>query len=217
MGLFSDKLILKLIATSISSGKLAYDVEKIDHKYIHILPFSCISLIGSQLTVLTSQHSRSLSKQLLQFIENPRIQYKPTTLVHGFQLEIYEGRGPILYNQFQPNFTRPPLPMDDSRLEGEIEQTLLNHVITVYEDAGSQDKSDLQVFLLMTVSSHQQNIIPHINRLNFYDMENRKRLIRTVIDICTAIYTRWDNEKSIYPGNTLFMQHLKAAKEFDSY
>ena len=217
MGIFGDKLLLRLIATPTSSGKLEYNAEKVDHKMTHILPFSCISLVGSQLTVLTSRHSRSLSKRLLEFADTPIIQYETTTLVAGFQLEIYEGSGQILYNQFSPKYTRDPLSLDDSRVETEIERTLLNHVITVYENAGSSDKSNLRIYLLMAVVFFQENIIPIMKRVNTKEIENRKRLVRTVVDFCSSIYKSWDNPKSIAPGNALFIQRINEAKEFDSY
>ena len=60
MGLFGDKLLLKLNASSTSSGKLELDIEKADNKTGHLLPFSCISLIAEQLTVLTFHHPLSL-------------------------------------------------------------------------------------------------------------------------------------------------------------
>jgi hypothetical protein len=211
MGIFGNKLLLRLIATPTSSGKLEYNAEKVDHKMTHILPFSCISLIGSQLTVLTSHHSRSLSMRLLEFAETPTIQYETTTLVAGFQLEIYKGRGQTLYNQFSPQYTRNPFYLDNDLLETEIEQTLLNHVITVYENAGSSDKLNLRIYLLMTVAFFQESIIPFMKRvntwniniwdINTWDIENRIKLARAVIDFCSMVYERWDNPpKSIAPG-----------------
>lgn len=217
MGLFGDKLLLKLNATSTPSRKFKFHVEKADNKTNHLLPFSCVSLIGSQLTVLTSHHPRSLSKRLLEFVENPIIQYEAMSLVSGFQLEIYEGSGHILYNQFNPRFSQSLSSLDDNRLQTDIEHALLNYVTTVYEDLSSSEKSNLQIFLLMTVAFYQQEIVPIIKRINMYDIEHRKRLARTVVDFTTAFYKSWDNTKSIAPGNAFFMEKVNESKKFDSY
>jgi hypothetical protein len=139
--------------------------------------------------------------RLLEFAETPTIQYETTTLVAGFQLEIYKGRGQTLYNQFSPQYTRNPFYLDNDLLETEIEQTLLNHVITVYENAGSSDKLNLRIYLLMTVAFFQESIIPFMKRVNTWDIENRIKLTRAVIDFCSMVYERWDNPpKSIAPG-----------------
>jgi hypothetical protein len=113
MGFFGDKLLLKLNASSMSSGKLKLHVEKTDNKAGHLLPFSCFSLIGSQLTVLTSRHPRSLCKRVLEFVETPKIQYDTTSIVSGFRLEIFEGSGHVLYNQFDPMYGRSLSALDD--------------------------------------------------------------------------------------------------------
>jgi hypothetical protein len=217
MGLFGDKLLLKLNAISTPSGIFKLQIEKADSKRRYLLPFSCISLIGSQLTVLTSNHPHSLSKKLLEFVENSIIQYEATSLVSGFQLEIYEGSGHILYNQFNPHFSQSLSGLNNNRLETDIENALLNYVTTVYVKANSNDKSNLLILLLMTVAFYQQEIVPIIKRINMYDIEQRKRLARTVIDFTTVFYKRWDNYKSIAPGNALFMETVNDAKKFDSY
>lgn len=217
MGLFGDKLLLKLYATSTPSGILKLQIEKADNKAGHLLPFSCVSLIGSQLTVLTSHHPQSLSKKLLEFVENPIIQYEATSLVSGFQLEIYEGSGHIFYNQFNPRFSQSLSGLNNNLLETDIENVLLNYLTTVYVKANSNDKSNLLIFLLMTVAFYQQEIVPIIKRINMYDIEQRKRLARTVIDFTTVFYKSWDNYKSITLGNALIMEKVNEAKKFDSY
>ena len=106
MGLFGDKLMLQLSASSLPSGELRVQLEKADNKARHLLPFSCVSLIASQLTVLSSRHSRSLSKRVLEFVENPKSQFETTNYVSGFKLQIFEGSGHALYNQFDPLYSR---------------------------------------------------------------------------------------------------------------
>lgn len=190
MGLFGDKLLLKLNATSTPSGKIKLKIEKANNKTSHLLPFSCVSLIGSQLTVLTSHHPRSLSIKLLEFVENPIIQYEATSLVSGFQLEIYEKSGHILYNQFNPSFSQSLFGSDDNRQQTDIEHALLNYVITIYEGLSSNEKSNLQIFLLATIVFYQQKIVPIIKHKSMYDIEHRIRLAKTVMDFTTALYER---------------------------
>lgn len=214
---FGDKLLLKLNASSMPSGQLRLQVGKADNKARHLLPFSCVSLIGSQLTVLTSRHTRSLSKRVLEFVENPKSQFETTSLVSGFKLEIFEGSGHVLYNQFDPLYSRSLSALDDNPLQTDIERILMNYLTAVFDESGNSEKSNLQIFLLMTVAFYQQEIIPIIKRINLYDVEQRKRLAKTVIDFTSTLYRSWDNQKSFTPGNKLFMENLNVSKEFDSY
>ncbi len=69
----------------------------------------------------------------------------------------------------------------------------------------------------MTIAFYQQEIIPIIWRINLNDIEQKKRLSKTVIDFTNTIYRSWDNPKSIEPGNKLFLDNLNSAKEFESY
>ena len=69
----------------------------------------------------------------------------------------------------------------------------------------------------MSSAFYQQEIIPIIRRINMNDIEQRKRLSKTVIDFTNTIYRRWDNPKSIAPGNKVFIDNLNSAKEFESY
>ncbi len=93
MGFFGDKLLFRLNASSMSSGEFKLQIEKEDSRFFHLLPFSCISLIGSQLTILSSRHPRSLSRKVLEFVENPQSKFETTSYVSGFKLEIFEGKG----------------------------------------------------------------------------------------------------------------------------
>lgn len=217
MGLFGDKLMLRLNASSMLSGQLKLQIEKADNKARHLLPFSCLSLIGSQLTVLTSQHTRSLSNRVLDFVEDPKNQFEATNLVSGFKLQLFEGSGHILYNQFEPLYSRTLSALDDNHLQSDIQRILMNYVTGVFDESGNTEKSDLKVFLLMTVAFYQQEIIPIIKRINMRDIEQRNRLARTVIDFTSTLYRSWDNPKSIAPGNKIFMDNLSEAKEFNSY
>jgi len=191
MGIFSDKLLLKVNAVSTTNGFLKLQIEEAKNTKSHLLSFSCISLIGSQLTVLSYQHPQSLSKKLLMFADNPIIQYEITSLVSGFQLEIYEGRGHNLYNQFSPNLSRSPAGMDNSRLETEIECILQNYVSAVYEKADSRNKSKILKYIKRTVAFYQQELRSKIARINPYDIEQRKKIAKTVVDFSNDLYRKW--------------------------
>lgn len=217
MGLFGDKLLFKLNASSISSGELKLQIEKEDSRSFHLFPFSCISLIGSQLTVLSSRHPRSLSRKVLEFVENPQIKFETTSYVSGFKLEVFQGDGRLLYNQFEPLYSRSIPVYDDSPLQTDIERLLMNFLYSAVDKLGNGDMSNLRTFLLMTIAFHQQELIPIIKRTNLNDLDQRKRLSKTIIDFTNNIYRSWDNPKSIEPGNKLFLDSLKSAKEFESY
>jgi hypothetical protein len=93
----------------------------------------------------------------------------------------------------------------------------MNYVTVVFDEVSSNEKSNLQISLLMTVAFYQQEIIPIIKRINLHDIEQKTRLAKTVIDFSSTLYRSWDNPKSITPGNTLFMENLNVSKKFDSY
>lgn len=216
MGLFGDKLLFRLGASS-SSGELKLQIEKEDSRSFFLLPFSCVSLIGSQLIILSSRHPRSLSRKVLEFVENPQVKFETTSYVAGFKLEIYEGKGRLLYNQFDPLYSRSIPVYDDSPLQTDIERLLINFLGSIVDKLGKSDMSSLRTYLLMTISFYQQEIIPVIRRINLNDFEQRQRVTKTIIDFTNAIYRRWDNPKSISPESKLFMDNLNSAKEFESY
>jgi len=176
-------------------GVFNLQVEKANNTKNFLLPFSCVSLIGSQLTVLSYQHPQSLSKKILMFVDSPIIQYEATSLISGFQLDIYEGRGHSIYNQFSPNFSRSLSGVDNSRLETEIECILLNYVYTVYEKVDSNNKSKILKYLRRTVNFYQDELRAQIARINPYDFEQRKRISNKVVDLGSAIYQRWEKNK----------------------
>jgi hypothetical protein len=187
MGFFRDKLLLKINASSMSSGQLQLQVEKEARKVRHLLPYSCVSLIGSQLTVLSSSHPRSLSKRVLEFIESPKSQFEPISYVSGFKLELFEGKGHVLYNRFDPLYSRSLSALNDNPLQTDIERMLMNYITGVFDESGNTEKSNMQVFLLMTITFYQQEIIPIIKRINIHDAEQRGRLLKTVEDFTSTL------------------------------
>jgi hypothetical protein len=158
-----------------------------------------------------------LSRKILDFVENPQIKFESTSYVSGFKLDVFEGKGRLLYNQFDPLYSRSIPVYNDGPLQTDIENLLMNYLCSVVDKLGNSDMSTLRTYLLMTVSFYQQEIIPVIRRINMNDFEQRQRLSKTVIDFTNAIYRRWDNPKSVTPGSKVFTDNLNSAKEFESY
>jgi hypothetical protein len=217
MGLFGDKLLLRLTASSLPDGELQLQIEKHEEKYRHLLPFSCISLLASQLTVLTEQHPKSLCKRALKFIEFPVQHFEPNALVAGFHIDLYEGRNGILYNQFQPVRSQAQSYINDDRLQTEIEQMLIHYATAIFGQADDREKSLLRAFLLRTVGLYQQEIIPIIQQINVYDAEQRKKLTNTVVLLSTRIYRKWDDPQFIAQQFGAFQEQLTQATQFNAY
>ena len=154
---------------------------------------------------------------MLEFVENPKSQFETTNYVSGFKLQIFEGSGHALYNQFDPLYSRSLSAFDDNPLQTDIERILTNYVTLIFNESGNTDRANLQVFLLMTVAFYQEQIIPIMKRINMQNLEQRKRLAKTYIDFTSTLYRNWYNPKSIAPGNQLFMDNLNSAKEFEAY
>ena len=217
MGLFGEKLLLNLHATSMPSGKPRLQIKKTNHLSPHLLPFSSISLISSQLTVLTYNHPQSLCESVLKFIESPKIQYYSTKLVSGFNLEIYRGRGKSYFNQFDPHFTGMIKPHNNDALETEIEYLLMNYLNLVFDESYKNEQVKLRAFLLIAVSFYQQELIPIIKRMDLNNLQQRRMLASDQINFSSSIYHRWDSSIPFAPENELFCQHLYAALKFNSY
>jgi len=221
MGLFKDRLFLRLTASAAPSGKLELAIDRIDKKSPNLLPFSCISLIGSQMTRLASPHVRSLSHALLDFIQDPGQTAKETGVVSGFGLEIYRNKDYLLYNQFDPTVgSEVPAP-DANRLQADTVHAISNYVAAVYDGLSEPYRIKLLYFLLLTVSFYQQDIFPAISKINQLKprkmMKKRKRLAVTELDILNTMYHCWKNEVRFLPGSTDFLEKLAEAKKFNSY
>ncbi|MHB0988250.1 MAG: hypothetical protein ACYC3P_06245 [Bellilinea sp.] len=217
MGLFGNKLLLELFARPLDNGSIDIQIKKINQSKRHILPFSTVSLIGSQLTVLSSYHPRSLCIKLLKFIEYGSTRKELTPLISNIKFEIYEGTGHTLFNQFKPIPSRTLTGQDDNQLQSDVENILMNYVSGVYERSSIADKEKLRLFLLMIVTYYQNEIVPIVRRINMYDVVQRGRLAKTHVDICSDIFHLWDEPISIKPDTPTFITLLEEAKRFDSY
>lgn len=216
MGLFGDKLVLNLSATSNSSKRLQINVEK-SEKIPHLFPFSCISLISSQLTVLTSYHPKTLCLKVLDYIEKPVTPYKVTNIITGFNLELYKASSSTYYNQFKPKLSSNPVAVGDDLIQTDIEDIMIDYLITIHDSLGLDEAKELRAFLLMVVLFYQQMLIPIISQINIYDLEQRKKLAKTIIDFCSSVYQRWGNASSILPGSENFIDNMQSARNFSSY
>lgn len=216
MGLFGDKRLLELTASSLPGGELQLQIEKSESKYPHLLPFSCIALAGSQLTVLTEQHPKSLCKRLLDFVEFPASPPEPTALVSGFSLALFEGGG-TLYTKFNPLCNRSQPLVNDHLLQTGIEHVLSNYAITLFNQSDDRDRAPFRLFLLLMIRFYQMELIPIIRQINPYDLKQRKKLDNTQIFLSTLIYRKWNEPKGFASERDKFLEYLSQARRFDGY
>lgn len=217
MGLFGDKQLLKLTASSLTDGELQLQIEKSEDKFQHLLPFSCISLAAGRLTVLTDQHPQSLCKRLLDFIEFPGTPLAPTSLVTGFNLEVYQSGGGTLYSKFNPLCNRAQPLTSDDRLQTEIEHILLNYAIALFNQLDSRERSAFRLFLLLMIRFYQMELIPIIRQTNLYDLRQRKKLDNTQIFLSSLIYKKWNESKGFASEQDKFLEYLSLARRFNGY
>jgi hypothetical protein len=220
MGLFNDKLLLRLTATATPGGKQELQIEKIENKIPHLLPFSCISLVGAQFTQLASHHVRSLALTLLDFIQKPEAAYKDTNVINGFDFEIYRNYESLLYNHFNPRVGVDP-PPDANRSQADIVHLINNYVLTVYDDSSEADKTSLLYFLLTTISFYQRDVFPVLSKINDMSekkkVKQRKKLTRTELTILSTLHQRWNYRGASMPGSAAFQEKVNEAKKFNSY
>ena len=217
MGLFNEKLILDIVASVKPSGKLKIHIKEIDNTIRHLIPFSCISIIFSQLTVLTNKHPQSLCMKVLDFVENPNIKYRSIKLVSGFNLEVYKGKGQTYFNQFYPQFAPHITQSVNDIVETDIEHILMNYPKYVFDDSSSNERTKLQAFSLAAILFFQQELIPIIKRIDMNNLGQRMKLASDQINFCSSILQRWDSPIPFMPGSQLFLEHIDSAKKFKDY
>jgi hypothetical protein len=217
MGLFGNKLLLKVTASSFPSGQFEIQVEKADNKVRNLLPLSCVSLIASQLTILSSRHPRSLSKRVLEFIEDPKSRFEATSSISGFKLQIFEGRRHNIHNKFELLYAGSPLDLDDDPVQTDIEHILMNYLTLVFNQLGNKDRINFRGFLLQMITDYQHLYVQVINQENIRDAKHRKALARKYVDFITTLYRMWYNPSGNAPGGEFWVDNLNEKKEFDSY
>lgn len=217
MSLSNQKRIFGISVFSDSMGKVELQIQRLDNKKLHIFPFSCISLIASQLTVLTYSHPRFLCNKVINLIENSPSKNIPIAFCTGFKLDIYEGDNKILFNQFEPTFNSNPLLMNDDLLQTDLENLLINYISFIYYKSDINERLNLYFFLLMTILYYQQGIIPIIREINLLDLSQKARLAKTQVDFCSSVYDKWNNTNFTLDRNEIIQNKLVVAKEFKAY
>lgn len=212
----SEKKLLSIEFISFSSRKPRLTKKVFTNNIPHLIAFSCISLIESQLTVLTPYHPKSLCLSVLKFIKKPVIRYKSTNYVSGFNLELYKGKNQTYFNQFYPQFTTILSQFNNDVIQTDIEYILMNFLTFVFDKLSYVEKEKIRTFLLIAISFFQQELIPRIRQINMFDMNQRTMLAADQVNFCSSIYHRWD-ALPFTPESKLFYRHLKEAQKFSSY
>lgn len=216
MGLFGDTLIFQVNMLSKSSGEPYLYNKKLDNNITFLLPYSCTSIIASQLTVLTSFHPKSLIQNLLSFIENPIIDYKRTSTVNGFELTLNKRNDDFIYNQFNPSIDYRTSPIS-SVIEDDIESILINYIYYVFNDSSDYDKNMMLSFLLRTISFFQEEILPLTKKIDIENIDEWRKLATTSVNFNSQIFKRWESQKNVLPNDEAFILNLNKAKSFFSY
>jgi hypothetical protein len=211
MGLFGDRLQLHLIVTTPSEERPYIRNIKQEKKVGWLLPFSCVSLIASQLTVLS--YPIYLVNELLDFIDSPMVKYKKNRLIEGFELKLYEKNSNSHYNQFLPQTNISFSASDINYVERDIESILLNYIYAIYENLSSNEELKLRSFLLVTIIYYQQFIVPIGKMQELSYLEKRQKLAGTHLWISNGIYERWELPNDLIPGSPLFNEKFYEAKK----
>jgi len=221
MGLFKDKLVLRLTASKTPGGEMELKIDHMDGKFPYLLPFSCISLVGSQMTRLPAFHAHSLAHTMIDIIQGQHASYKETEAVHGFDLEVYRNRDFLLYNKFSPRLSEGQPATDPGRVQADTVHLLHNYVAAVHAGLPEAEQIKLVYFLLLTIGFYQQDVFPLLIRFNQQKLRksirNKKKLASTELDILNTMYHTWKNEVRFAPGSATFLEKVEAAKKFNSY
>ena len=207
-------LIVKL--TSKTSGKPKVNIKSFRNDSNQLVAFSCISIILSQLTVLTSQYPKVLCRNVLKFIKNPKKRYISTKYVKGFELELYAGKNDTYYNQFEPNFNPNENYLNNDGVQRDICSLLMNYLTLVFYASSSAVQEKLGVFLIAAISMFQQELLHRIKKISIFDINQRVILASDQVYLCSSIYNRWDS-LPFRTGSALFNQHLKSVGKFNAY
>jgi hypothetical protein len=217
MGIFGPKRILRLQAAYAPAGKFQVQIEDLNGKYAHLVPFSCISLVESQLTVLDSYHPISLSSALLQFALKPSAQPKGAIHVSGFALELYEDRGHVLKNQFFPEYGPDVAQIGNHELQLDIEHIITDYVSAIYFSQNASEQANIRLFLYFAIDFYRQKLAAIARATPFYDTAGRVEIANAVIGFTTSLYGKWDEAKPFMPADAEFTQRVNGLLELKSF
>jgi len=217
MGLFGDKLLLRLAAEQTYSGDFDIHILKIEKSINYLLPFSCISLINSQVTILSEYNRKSLCKSIIDFIESPKLINRNARLVSKFVLELYRKNKYVIYNQFQPITYGQISPSLNSVFEKSVIALLMDYTSKVYQESRQPDRNKIRGFLLFSIVFFQKELLPIIRRIDVTNIRDRKKLALDHRNFSSSIYNRWNSKIPFLPGSSQFDQHLHSVTKFDDY
>ena len=217
VGIFGDKLILSLGAEHSSSGELSVQIIKIDNSITFLIPFSCISLINSQLIVLSEDRPKFLCESVLDFVKNPESLNTSTRFVSEFLLELFKKRRDTIYNQFLPRMIPGTPSSINDFLENDIVNLLISYSAYGYKSSKQSDKEKIRIFLLMSIMFYQQELLPIIRRLDMSDVRNRQKLSIDQVNFSSSFYQRWNSPTPVSIGSDLYKQRLDSAINFNDY
>jgi hypothetical protein len=197
MGIFGDELLLNLVYEKNDINKPSIRIKKIKPNPEYLLPFSSVSILLSQLTVLTEWRNDLLATYILNFIQNQKVEYKLSgeNCVSGFELSLFKKNSNFIYNQFDPSYYGIMLPSNDT-LERDVVYTLYNYILWIYDSLTEREKKYLCVYLLLAIYFYKEQLQPIISKISkngVLSIEQRKKIIADQVSISSMIYNKWHN------------------------
>lgn len=213
MGIFGDELLLNLVYEKNDINKPSIRIKKIKPNPDYLLTFSGVSILLSQLTVLTEYWADSLVSYVIGFIQNPKIEYKVTKekYLYGFELSLYKKNKNFIYNQFDPLCLIPP---SNFMLERDIVYFIYNYILWVYDNLSEREKKYLCQYLVMVMDFYKTDLQPIISKFiinGVLPIEPRKEIVGKQVPFCSAIYNKWNN-LPILPGTPGFEAKINELK-----
>jgi len=216
MGIFGDKKIFSADFWPSYNGETKIEVQKLSGDSKKLLPFSCISIIGSQITVLSPQYSREFCKKLLSFSEFGETKYEDTSMISNTKIEMFERKKNIIYNQFSPIPSIAITSQNDGQFQTNTVNALIRYLSAIFSRCDSSTKIKLRSFVLMLSDFYVCELVPIINRINMLDIYGRSELAQTQVGFCSDLYLLWDEELTFLPGTQKFDEILIEVKQYCS-
>lgn len=195
MGLFSDELLLNIQYLGFSKDKPNIIVKKSKSKIPYILDFGAISLILSQLTVLSNVYASILADRLINFVQEPNIDYRthPENTVSGFELNIYKKNSDYIYNQFYPTLVKNF--STNNMIESDMITIFRNYVLWTFKQSGA--KNILIQNLLLVVNFYATQLRPEIIKHGNSNIQTRKSLAGSQVALTSKIFQLWQTASVI--------------------
>jgi hypothetical protein len=204
-GLFGDELLLNVELVRNEGKNPVFQINKIKRDPDYLLPFSCVSLLSSQLTVLSENSPDYLSSSILKFINKPVIDFESGRrhILANFELTLYKKNKDYIYNQFKPTI----LYFDNFMIEQEVSCAIFNYIIWIFQNLSSTDKNYLLANLLIALYYYKENLQPFIKKIGQPSIDQRKRIAKTQVDFCSMLFNRWRNPP-VLPDTDVFKARI---------